>query len=126
MAKFSIFRDDDDEDEEFSVRSPKRRRTSENPSFSQPSQNEDEFSDHRRQQPQTRLKDDNHNDDDADSVDEPTKSGSMPVILSDPDVLDCSICFNPLTIPVFQVHSGFPTHFFQISFEFSEGFSLFC
>ncbi|KAJ8424295.1 hypothetical protein Cgig2_003277 [Carnegiea gigantea] len=108
MAKFSIFRDDDDEDEEFSVRSPKRRRTSENPSISQSTQNDDEIGDHHHHhhQPQARSEDDNNNHDDTESVDETTKLGSMPVILSDPDVLDCSICFNPLTVPVFQCDSG--------------------
>ncbi|KAJ1434248.1 hypothetical protein SESBI_05595 [Sesbania bispinosa] len=28
---------------------------------------------------------------------------SIPVLLSDPDMLDCCICYEPLSIPVFQV-----------------------
>lgn len=32
---------------------------------------------------------------------------SIYVLLSDPDVLDCCICFEPLTIPVFQVKIQF-------------------
>ncbi|PON58507.1 E3 ubiquitin-protein ligase SIN-like [Trema orientale] len=31
---------------------------------------------------------------------------SIPVVLTDPDVLDCCICFEPLTIPVFQCENG--------------------
>lgn len=31
---------------------------------------------------------------------------SISVFLTDPDVLDCSICFDPLTIPVFQCENG--------------------
>ncbi|CAK9153369.1 unnamed protein product [Ilex paraguariensis] len=32
----------------------------------------------------------------------PSGDGSIPVILTDPDVLDCPICLEPLSIPVFQ------------------------
>ncbi|KAH7556937.1 hypothetical protein JRO89_XS11G0014200 [Xanthoceras sorbifolium] len=32
----------------------------------------------------------------------PSQNGSIFVILTDPEVLDCFICFDPLTIPVFQ------------------------
>lgn len=91
MAKFSIFRDDDEEedDEEFCVRSPKRRRTI------TASSNSDDHC----QQPRS--------DDKDDITEGPTDSGEpVSVILSDPDVLDCSICFHPLTIPVFQVFLG--------------------
>ncbi|KAF4397110.1 hypothetical protein G4B88_008956 [Cannabis sativa] len=35
-----------------------------------------------------------------------TRDKSIPVVLTDPDVLDCSICFEPLTIPVFQCENG--------------------
>ncbi|GAB2288899.1 hypothetical protein Dimus_023204 [Dionaea muscipula] len=31
---------------------------------------------------------------------------AISIILSDPDVLDCPICFNPLTLPVYQCGNG--------------------
>jgi E3 ubiquitin-protein ligase SIAH1 len=33
------------------------------------------------------------------------RDGSISVTLTDPEVLDCSICYEPLSIPVFQVSS---------------------
>ncbi|KAL5809984.1 hypothetical protein ACOSQ3_026680 [Xanthoceras sorbifolium] len=36
----------------------------------------------------------------------PSQNGSIFVILTDPEVLDCFICFDPLTIPVFQCENG--------------------
>ncbi|XP_019182502.1 PREDICTED: E3 ubiquitin-protein ligase SINA-like 7 [Ipomoea nil] len=35
-----------------------------------------------------------------------TEKKSTSMNLTDPDVLDCPICFNPLTIPVFQCENG--------------------
>ncbi|XP_060672284.1 E3 ubiquitin-protein ligase SINA-like 10 isoform X2 [Ziziphus jujuba] len=34
------------------------------------------------------------------------QAGSISVKLTDPDVLDCSICYEPLAIPVFQCENG--------------------
>ncbi|KAK4270781.1 hypothetical protein QN277_019551 [Acacia crassicarpa] len=34
------------------------------------------------------------------------RDGSIPVTLADPDILDCIICYQPLTIPVFQCENG--------------------
>nr|AFK36482.1 unknown [Lotus japonicus] len=31
---------------------------------------------------------------------------SVPVIITDPDVLDCCICYEPLSVPVFQCENG--------------------
>ncbi|KAI9162052.1 hypothetical protein LWI28_023334 [Acer negundo] len=36
----------------------------------------------------------------------PSRNGSISVTLTDPEVLDCFICFDPLTIPVFQCENG--------------------
>ncbi|GAV75818.1 Sina domain-containing protein [Cephalotus follicularis] len=44
-----------------------------------------------------------------DSVSEkvgPTNGGSISVTLTDPDVLDCCICYETLTVPVFQCDNG--------------------
>lgn len=38
---------------------------------------------------------------------ETVRDGSISVTLTDPDVLDCPICLEPLTIPVFQVEFHF-------------------
>ncbi|KAL5809983.1 hypothetical protein ACOSQ3_026679 [Xanthoceras sorbifolium] len=35
-----------------------------------------------------------------------SRNGSISVTLTDPEVLDCFICFDPLTIPVFQCENG--------------------
>lgn len=106
MAKFSMLRDEDEDDEEFCIRSPKRRRISEESSTAQSTNDHDQINGH--QQPPRSENSNNHDDDDDTEFvdDEAAKSGSIPVLLSDPDVLDCSICFNPLTIPVFQCDSG--------------------
>ncbi|KAL2927815.1 E3 ubiquitin-protein ligase SINA-like 10 [Bienertia sinuspersici] len=89
MAKFSMLRDHEEDEEDVCIRSPKRRRTY-TPQTSSTS----------NQQQQSSSEDD-------DSIVAPTRSGeSISVILSDPDVLDCAICFNPLTIPVFQCDNG--------------------
>ncbi|KAL2896501.1 E3 ubiquitin-protein ligase SINA-like 10 [Bienertia sinuspersici] len=89
MAKFSMLRDHEEDEEDVCIRSPKRRRTY-TPQTSSTS----------NQQQQSSSEDD-------DSIVAPTRSGeSISVILSDPDVLDCAICFNPLTIPVFQNFSS--------------------
>ncbi|MED6193608.1 hypothetical protein PIB30_021260 [Stylosanthes scabra] len=36
----------------------------------------------------------------------PTQGRSFTFLLSEPDVLDCPICFDPLTIPVYQCENG--------------------
>ncbi|KAG4999591.1 hypothetical protein JHK82_020764 [Glycine max] len=35
-----------------------------------------------------------------------TRDRSVPIFVSDPDVLDCCICYEPLTSPVFQCENG--------------------
>ncbi|CAN0913761.1 E3 ubiquitin-protein ligase SINA-like 10 [Linum grandiflorum] len=35
-----------------------------------------------------------------------SRSGSVSVTLTDPDVLDCAVCFDTLTIPVYQCENG--------------------
>ncbi|CAM8900658.1 unnamed protein product [Rhodiola kirilowii] len=35
-----------------------------------------------------------------------TTDGSISVILTDPDILDCIVCYHPLKIPVFQCENG--------------------
>lgn len=56
--------------------------------------------------------------------------GSISVILTDPDVLDCPICLEPLAIPVFQVEFHFLI-FFKVSLSpyckiFLKANKLFC
>lgn len=105
MAKFSILRDEDDEDEEeeFCIRSPKRRRTF-NPSPSSSSSADQSPPPHHQQQQSSKEDDADADDDSTEEVTE--LGGSISVTLSDPDVLDCPICFLPLTIPVFQCDNG--------------------
>ncbi|XP_074308333.1 E3 ubiquitin-protein ligase SINA-like 10 [Silene latifolia] len=88
MAKFSV---EEEDDEEFCVRSPKRIRTS------------SPLHDHHHQE-----QDQSNDDDETNSTARTNNSsgGPVSVILSDPDVLDCSICFEPLTVPVFQCDNG--------------------
>ncbi|XP_057524729.1 E3 ubiquitin-protein ligase SINA-like 10 [Amaranthus tricolor] len=95
MAKFSIFNDEDEDDEEFIIPSPKRRRTYTPQSTS--------ALNHDHQQ-QSSSSQDEHNTDS--SVGSTKSSGPVSIILSDPDVFDCPICFCPLTIPVFQCDNG--------------------
>ncbi|KAH9602108.1 hypothetical protein KSS87_007392 [Heliosperma pusillum] len=93
MAKFSV---EEEDDEEFCLRSAKRIRTC------SPLHDDDH---HRQEQDQS-----DDADDETNSTARTNNSSARPVsvILSDPDVLDCSICFEPLTVPVFQCleHSG--------------------
>ncbi|KAL5570865.1 hypothetical protein UlMin_020462 [Ulmus minor] len=42
----------------------------------------------------------------ASDSDGPSRDRSVPVFLTDPDVFDCCICFETLTIPVFQCENG--------------------
>ncbi|KAL3526987.1 hypothetical protein ACH5RR_011643 [Cinchona calisaya] len=58
---------------------------------------------------------DDENDDDQDeenhqqqleTSEELSRDGSVSVTLTDPDVLDCPICLEPLSIPVFQCENG--------------------
>lgn len=57
-------------------------------------QGEEELENHRQQHP--------------DLNEESCKDGPISVTLTDPDVLDCPICLDSLSIPVFQVVSSFP------------------
>ncbi|XP_010666725.2 uncharacterized protein LOC104883855 [Beta vulgaris subsp. vulgaris] len=95
MAKFSIFRDEEEDDDDFCIRSPKRRRIS----YSQTSSTHNHHQEEHQQ---------SSGDEDYGNLPVgPTNSGgAISVTLSDPDVLDCSICFLPLTIPVFQCENG--------------------
>ncbi|KAK9683151.1 hypothetical protein RND81_10G119600 [Saponaria officinalis] len=102
MAKFSLFREDEDEEEECFVSSPKRRKTSNNES---PPSTSASNTHHNHDDDQEQAKSDEENE--TNLISKPRNSGApISVILSDPDVLDCSICFEPLTIPVFQCDNG--------------------
>lgn len=62
---------------------------------------------------------------------EANRDASVSVILTDPEVLDCSICLEPLSVPVFQVCQYFSCRALEFSFcvfsVFDEIFeSLFC
>ncbi|XP_021737319.1 E3 ubiquitin-protein ligase SINA-like 10 [Chenopodium quinoa] len=84
--------DYDSDDSPIRLPNPKRRRTSETSSSS------NSKSDHQQSSKDESI---------SDSAVAPTKPpASTSVFLSDPDVLDCPICFNPLTVPVFQCYSG--------------------
>ncbi|GAB4832354.1 hypothetical protein Ancab_006370 [Ancistrocladus abbreviatus] len=103
MAKFSVSREEEEEDEEdqntsvperMRMRCLKRRRPFEVSSA-----------------PPITTEDERESVDESEVASNPTSgsvttSGSVSVILSDPDVLDCPICFEPLTIPVFQCDNG--------------------
>ncbi|KAL9226517.1 hypothetical protein vseg_002323 [Gypsophila vaccaria] len=110
MTKFSLFKeeeeedDDDDDDEEIHMKSPpKRRRKTSNPPSTSASNNHDDD-----------YEDDDDDDEDGEEDDSTERrsnrggggGGGMRVILSDPEVLDCFICFEPLSIPVFQCDNG--------------------
>ena len=49
---------------------------------------------------------------------------SISVVLTDPDVLDCFICFEPLSLPVFQV-INFLFHFSQLILELCSNYCFF-
>lgn len=53
---------------------------------------------------------DNHSGDHMDIM-RSSREGFLSVVLTDPDVLDCFICCEPLTVPVFQVF----IYFFSIA-----------
>ncbi|KAJ4961032.1 hypothetical protein NE237_020942 [Protea cynaroides] len=88
MAKFSVGRDDDDSGEGPSSPDRKRQRTDER----QPKEETEEEEEGRKvihgRGP------------------EKDGEGGISMILTDPDVLDCSICLEPLIPPVFQCDNG--------------------
>lgn len=108
MTKFSVFGEgDDDDDEPFVVSAPepatkRRRRSSGAGSPSSASQSTREGSVLPAESTGVFAGDEKENTDVAEA---PT-GGQISVILSNPDVLDCSICFDPLTIPVYQCSNG--------------------
>ena len=143
MAKFSLFGDEEDDDEGPSCPPLKR------PRFDHPSPTSSDDDDDDDEAPQRQDEEDDDDDDyDGDQIDDvddgldiqqaegeehsvedqnsdlnvvsisanasqenhprplaSDRDRSISVFLTDPDVLDCSICFDPLTIPVFQVCS---------------------
>ncbi|GMH30613.1 LOW QUALITY PROTEIN: hypothetical protein Nepgr_032456 [Nepenthes gracilis] len=94
MVKFSAFREEEESvpDWEELMRASKRIRVTETSSIQQ-----------------TEEEERGSEEGIVEGVDDSTigvSSKAVSVILSDPDVLDCSICFEPLTIPVFQCENG--------------------
>ncbi|XP_017238737.1 E3 ubiquitin-protein ligase SINA-like 10 isoform X2 [Daucus carota subsp. sativus] len=86
--------DDNDVDSQGS-----RSRSSSGESDSYSSEEEDqEYEDEQEEEMEEQIGDE---DDDQEEC-----SSSLPVILTNPDVLDCPICFVALTAPVFQCNNG--------------------
>ena len=168
MAKFSIFPDDDEEDDYVGVGGPScptRKRPRLGPSHSSPtpspSSGESDAAEPRPEGDGEQDYDgDNYYDEEEDDFDpipnndpgsdlSPWRPGSLrspradhdddepqprlaatdggdrsvSVCLSDPDVLDCCVCFEPLTVPVFQVLFFLLIPYFSFSFFF---FGEFC
>ncbi|CAI9758426.1 unnamed protein product [Fraxinus pennsylvanica] len=57
--------------------------------------------DEEEEEPKEETKEEAHESSDKEKTD-----GQLSVILSDPDVLDCPICLEPLTLPIFQCENG--------------------
>ncbi|KAF9602507.1 hypothetical protein IFM89_029806 [Coptis chinensis] len=106
MPKFGVVRDEDEEEEMMQEEFPssssrrrnpklKRRRTMITPADDDDDEEEDEF--------QEVIHDANHGDDMESRKEE---SSGVKVTLMDPDVLDCSICMEHLSPPVFQCENG--------------------
>lgn len=62
-------------------------------------EDDDEDDGDEEEEPMEEMEEEAHESSDK----EDKTDGQLSVILSDPDVLDCLICFEPLTLPVFQV-----------------------
>lgn len=62
-------------------------------------EDDDEDDGDEEEEPMEEMEEEAHESSDK----EDKTDGQLSVILSDPEVLDCLICFEPLTLPVFQV-----------------------
>ncbi|XP_022850771.1 uncharacterized protein LOC111372621 [Olea europaea var. sylvestris] len=65
-------------------------------------EDDDEHDGDEEEEPMEEMEEEAHESSDK----EDKTDGQLSVILSDPEVLDCLICFEPLTLPVFQCENG--------------------